>query len=424
MEPLRIELRPFTAAELSARIQAGLGDHELPQPWLHAITAKSRGMPGLAAMTLADLVNRDLLLIDGDGVRRLGPSATDTVEIDRLLGPGLYQSLHRRIAQVRAKQGPEAAEDLDDFLDLACLCGRNILFGPLADTLALDAGRRDRLLDLLDEQLVDPQPPGLGMPDESSPEDASDSEATAGFGVPAEEPYLDYLAYHHPDFPNQEIFRFRNPLLALHLRNRQAYLHRQARAERLLARLTADLPPQTRGVAELHLAVLDQVGDEPRRRALEGELFYWIDASHARSAQRQLTADLRARRVVPQVLWASYAHNRQRWPVWRRLAWLGAYQDQPDGIPQAMRPTFLSALTSDLLDAGDLLRALEVAEEALAIWRQALPAGHPEIARSLSNIGVELHVLGRSEEALARHEEALAIRRQALPASTRASPCR
>jgi hypothetical protein len=144
LEPLRIGLSPFTATQLGARIQAGLGAHDLPHPWLHAITLNAQGMPGLAAMALADLIARDLLPLDAAGVRRpntVGPNtmgsgtaADDTAEIDRLLGPGLYQPLHRRLAQVRDEQGPQGAEDLQGFLDLACLCGRNIPFGPLADT--------------------------------------------------------------------------------------------------------------------------------------------------------------------------------------------------------------------------------------------------------------------------------------------------
>jgi CHAT domain-containing protein len=54
-------------------------------------------------------------------------------------------------------------------------------------------------------------------------------------------------------------------------------------------------------------------------------------------------------------------------------------------------------------------------EEALAIRRKALPPGHPDIAESLNSLGVVQHDLRDYAAARRSFEEALAIRRQALP---------
>ncbi|WP_295391317.1 toll/interleukin-1 receptor domain-containing protein [uncultured Thiodictyon sp.] len=297
-----------------------------------------------------------------------------------------------------------------------------------------------------------------GLKPNGRPAPAVSGTAPSAVDAPAPEPQLDYLGCRHPDFPDQEVFRFRNPLLALHLRNRQSCLDRQQRAQALLTRLAVVLPPHNRGIAELHLVLLDHVGDEDRRRALDGELYYWLDAAHARSAGRELVADLKARRVSPEVVWGAIEQNEGRWPIWRQLVWLEAYGRQPHGVPEGMRGFWLNRLALVLKDAGEFERALGIAEECLAYYRaaegansanagaaldvtasilddlgepgpalarheealviarQVLPAGHPDIAKSLNNIGAALNALGRPQDALERLEEALAIRRKALPA--------
>jgi tetratricopeptide (TPR) repeat protein len=454
--PLRLWLQPMLPGDLAGRIRAGLGEHALPKPLLDAIARQAQGSPGLAAAVLADLVGRGLVARGGDGLWHLDPADEAAAELDRLLGRGLFHGLTARIEHARARQGAEAALDLRGFLDHACLCGRNVPFGPIAELLGLDAERADRLLDLIDEHLADPRP--LGPDDAGDPAAAAAAPSAQPAAEPAAEPWLDHLAYHHPDFPDHEVFRFRNPLLARHLLNRLGRPRRLAAAEGLLAVLAQALPPRNRGIAELHLAVLEHAGDDTRRRALEGELYYWLDAAHARAIRRQLTADLRARRVVPEVVWEQIERNWRFWSVARRRAWLDAYGDQPQGVPVGMRLPFLDRLTWVLLDGGDLDEALEVSAEAVAFGREhldgrdpnlaallgnragvlhalgrleealaaldearriecaALPAGHPNIARSLNKRGVVLHALGRGTEALAALDEGLLIQRAALPA--------
>jgi Tfp pilus assembly protein PilF len=57
----------------------------------------------------------------------------------------------------------------------------------------------------------------------------------------------------------------------------------------------------------------------------------------------------------------------------------------------------------------------EATERALAIFRKALPPGHPTIAGNLYNLGNVQDELGEYAAAKANHAEALAIRRKALP---------
>jgi CHAT domain-containing protein/tetratricopeptide (TPR) repeat protein len=67
-------------------------------------------------------------------------------------------------------------------------------------------------------------------------------------------------------------------------------------------------------------------------------------------------------------------------------------------------------------DLGEHAAARRSHEEALAIYRKALPKGHPDIAHSLTNLGNVQRDLGEHAAARRSHEEALAIYRKALPA--------
>jgi tetratricopeptide (TPR) repeat protein/CHAT domain-containing protein len=63
---------------------------------------------------------------------------------------------------------------------------------------------------------------------------------------------------------------------------------------------------------------------------------------------------------------------------------------------------------------GDKKGAQEANLKALAIRRVALPLGHPDVGRSLTNLGIVQHDLGDVQGALASHNEALGIFRRAL----------
>ncbi len=390
LEPLALRLEPLPADDLPRRLAAGLGAGlgavDLPD-WLYrSVGAYARGAPGLAALKLADLAARDLIGPDAEGCWRL--REPDAEAIDALLGPELFAALDTRLERLRNGDDPTTAAALRPFLDLACLCAGPAPFEPIAACIDPPADA-DALLDLIDATLVEPDD-----------------------GAPT----LIYHGGRHPDFPANEVFEFANPLLALHLRRRQSRRQRCARAEALFAQVSQTLSPNNRGGLALHRALLAELGDLSRAEALSGELFYWLDAAHAETARHQLIADLAARRITPEALWLAYEQHGERWPIWRRISWLEAYGGQPNGVAVGMRRLWLNRLSMALYDAGELERALDAADEALALVRAAEGAGSPNVAAALGVTGVILHDLGRHDEALARHEEALLIERKALPA--------
>lgn len=66
---------------------------------------------------------------------------------------------------------------------------------------------------------------------------------------------------------------------------------------------------------------------------------------------------------------------------------------------------------------GDLRRAVELGERALAAFRACLPPAHPRIATALHNLGTYLHALGELPEAAPALEEALELRLANDPAN-------
>src|SRR5207244_4272003 len=66
-----------------------------------------------------------------------------------------------------------------------------------------------------------------------------------------------------------------------------------------------------------------------------------------------------------------------------------------------------------LLNRGQYKEGLEKLNEALAIFRNALGADHPDTASSYNNLAACLQDLGQPARALPLHERALAIRRKA-----------
>ncbi len=67
-------------------------------------------------------------------------------------------------------------------------------------------------------------------------------------------------------------------------------------------------------------------------------------------------------------------------------------------------------------EKGEVDTAIAYFEKALAIREKSLPADHPDIAISLNNLGVAWRGKGEVDTAIAYHEQALAIRKKSLPA--------
>ena len=69
----------------------------------------------------------------------------------------------------------------------------------------------------------------------------------------------------------------------------------------------------------------------------------------------------------------------------------------------------LSNLANDLRVLGEVQRARELHEQALAMLRRLFEGDHRHVATSLANLANDLHVLGQVQEARELDEQALAM---------------
>ena len=93
----------------------------------------------------------------------------------------------------------------------------------------------------------------------------------------------------------------------------------------------------------------------------------------------------------------------------RSVGKLGSLSEEPES-----RARFLETIGRVYLHLGLAERAEPLLVESLGLRRQALPAGDPQIADSLSHLGKLRLTQGRYEEAIAAHQEALEIYRKAF----------
>src|SRR5262249_37936120 len=108
------------------------------------------------------------------------------------------------------------------------------------------------------------------------------------------------------------------------------------------------------------------------------------------------------------------AKHWQTWDAGFQVMEVKRLQQRPAGERQSLRQAIRLTVTG-IQHYHNGREAEKVFRQALVIWRQALPAGHPHLATSLNNLGESLRAQGKPAEAEKLHREALAIRQKALP---------
>ena len=84
------------------------------------------------------------------------------------------------------------------------------------------------------------------------------------------------------------------------------------------------------------------------------------------------------------------------------------------GNPDILRGELFTARAAVSLTRGERDEARRNFELALEARQRALPAGHPDIARSLANVGAMSRSLGRLDESIGFYERALALKNETL----------
>jgi tetratricopeptide (TPR) repeat protein len=304
------------------------------------------------------------------------------------------------------------AHRVAQFLKIAGLCGSAVPVQLITHYLGLSEDEEDELIDSIDEYFIGN----------------------------VEAPLFQDLAYSHPGFPEFAVYAFANPVLQRVLVHRLGIdEHERVKvAARFYRHLQEVMPVRSRAVATLYVSVLEQANEEAKRQAMESELAWWVGVEEAEALQTHLTQRLKKRELDSEALWLLYERIKNRWPAYRRLAVLGAYREQPNGIPWNRASYWYHGYASTLYELGRYEEAREAAREgigrlqesgspmegalvsmrgaaevalgflkeaetsfrwALETLEKALGPNHPDVAASLSNLAGLYDAQGRYAEA-------------------------
>ena len=278
---------------------------------------------------------------------------TTRVELSRSVE---LQDVEAAEARVRLEAWFESlAEDepvLRKVLRWAAACGDVVPILPLLAAAEVSQADAERLIDRLDDDLCGPD---------------------------GEPPLFEDLAYRHPGFPGLSVYRFRDRVLRLALRQHVDPAAQLEADRALLNFLGARLSVGTRGVAQLFINITESVQFDlsagPRQR-----LRLWVGPAEAAGLEALLRADVKAGRLPADALFTTALRDHSL-PVHQRLALLEASAHNEPQLPVDRR-TMLMSLRAELLMAMcGVADALKRAEQGLELLAQQNP--EPQGVRGL-----------------------------------------
>jgi tetratricopeptide (TPR) repeat protein len=279
----------------------------------------------------------------------------------------------------------EAADHLQQLLDLAALCGPEVPAEALFQHLELAPERREELLDLIDEDLVEDEEKRL---------------------------FVDHQ-YGHPSFPGLLVYRFLSPRLRHALLEHLMPAKRERMAGELLEFFNRTVPAHTRGLTLLRFHLAGHLADDQARQLFLRELRVWIGPGEAADLTAEFQDGMADGRTSARDLLAAARQTEGFWPPFRRLAFIEAARTRLRDLPAEERLELHNQRAEILRELQQPAEATAEARAALAEARQAHGSEHPATARSLNLLGILLNETGEPAEARDLLEEAYAIQSRA-----------
>jgi hypothetical protein len=266
-----------------------------------------------------------------------GVAALDCVEV---LETDLYEPIEAVLHRLREEGRGVLAHRVAQFLKIAGLCGSMVPVQLITLYLGFSEDEESELIDSIDEYFIGN----------------------------VEAPLFQDLAHSHPGFPEFAVYAFANAILQRVLVHRLG-IDKHERVEvaaRFYRHLQGVMPVGSRAVATLYVSVLEQANEESKRQAMESELAWWVGVEEAEALQTHLTQRLKKRGLNSEALWLLHERIKNRWPAYRRLAVLGAYREQPNGIPWSRAPYWYHRYASTLHELGRYEEARGAAREGIS----------------------------------------------------------
>ncbi len=279
----------------------------------------------------------------------------------------------------------EAADHLQQLLDLAALCGPNVPAEVLFQHLELTPERREELLDLIDEDLVEDEEQRL---------------------------FVDHQ-YGHTSFPGLLTYRFLSPRLRHALLEPLPPAKRERMAGELLEFFNRSIPTHTRGLTLLRFHLASHLADDQARQFFLRELRVWIGPGEVADLTAEFLAGIADGRTSARDLLSAARQTEGFWPSFRRLAFIEAARTRLADFTGEERLELHNQRAEILRELQQPAEAKEEARLALAEAREAHGSDHPATARSLNLLGILLNETGELAEARDLLEEAYAIQSRA-----------
>ncbi|MEM7581739.1 MAG: tetratricopeptide repeat protein [Acidobacteriota bacterium] len=317
------------------------------------------------------------------GSRAAGPSdyAADVIAVSRLPGEGPQAALDAGDPAGNPRREEPLDEQVTELLELAALCGRVFPITPLFELMGLAAGERQRVLEQIDESLVQ--------------------------GADA---ILEDLEYRHPGFPGELVYAFRDERTVGQIAVRGAQWQLARRAGQLLFSLDERFPAPSLSVALL----LDSVAayTDPAQDAAGGFHRWpgwWADLEETESLAERLAATATDPASVLEV-WRAVKRCERCWPAARSVVLTTVCLQHRQQIPEDQLGDLLFVHGNALRAIGQLDAALAFAHEGLELakLRDELASPRPPFL-----LGLIQQELGDCKSARRYLEQALANHRNA-----------
>ncbi len=308
-------------------------------------------------------------------------------ELNSIFGTSLRVFLEERQATI----DKSLKSNVNEFMQLAALCGEWIPQHPLLEMMGIDdSDQQDAILDAIETAFVECKPP-----------------------------LLQDEAYNHPGFSKKAVYCSLYPILNLQYTKHLGVTEKQKKAKALLQQLSGKYSLSNSTFASLYWSIASYANSSTQQEWRE-KLQWHVNQLTVPFFKQWLEERLRSGWIKPEQL-MDQAEKRQISPTEK------IYLDAVMGVCEQ----YYSAhggypLTNDLAmslnnigltygELGDQNKALEYKIRALNIWKTVLPEQHPDLALSLNNVGFAYGQLGDRDKALEYQLQGLNIRKAVLP---------
>lgn len=340
-KPKRFDVLPLDAAELRDLLDRRFDPNKLPNDLVAALMRRCHGRPAAVANQLADLMEAELLVSEGE-TWRLPPAGLKDPRLVDAFSRSLFEEVDKQLVTL-GEEKPALARVLRDLLSLAALCGRYVPMAALLEHLQLDEATAEAAVDWLDDVLV------------------------------GELGWLNDLGFHIASFHGCNVYAFTHPLLPQVVLDQESEVAQEMKAATLLRFLEQRVPVTRRGWARCFLSIAEHLGDregEPYERSLA----WWIGLEAADALQTEVRTAIEREEIEPELVWR-VAENSKTWQAYRRLAVLEAYAQARVGEGEAAMVLLPFDRLADfhllraglLIDVGRYVEALADALNALKL---------------------------------------------------------